>query len=312
MAAAVSTYAIWFLWAALVSIVGGWIALFAKAVSRGMFGVKRFRTCRSFAKDLLRRGYHDAHIVLTHKPTGRFVRFEKYIRFAGSYGIRLAVPETGWGQEYILRLRAYCEANGFTLSTPAAPSQDQASYTYIDCGMDAGRAWALASAIWTDLFGLSDSTRCKYEGNDILEFDDLVDSPAYPRYSREEAQKHAMRDIERQTGRPLPSCSYALGATTTVVAFMVASVGLPAATLLSIGSPPDWTMHLGSLSASGHSTSLTFWVIYLMSLAALVGFPSRTEKSESERQWVSKILRLFFRFIGAALPIAVVVVWIGA
>jgi hypothetical protein len=184
----------------------------------------------------------------------------------------------------------------------------------IDCGKDLRLAHALTREIWINVFGLTNRTNYKFESKDILPLDEIVDSPAYPRLTEEEIQKRQREDAARQladTKRRSRLMGANFGCLIGIVGLtiFVSMIGLSTTALAALGDSPDWSVTIGTVTASGSTASLVFFALYLFSYPILafcrntdLRIPSRAEAT----------FRIVAQTIAVALPVSVVAVWIGA
>jgi len=307
--------AIGVLWAALAAFASAIIfTAYWTLKSSKVWLWRSFSEFRSGLKWLLRSGYDKAFIKFTHKPSNRFIRFEKYIRI-GQYGIALVVPND-WSDDDIDRLTRWCDTNGLRVDPIDANEETAATALQVDCGNDTERAYALAREIWFNIFGLADNAKYQYDHHDILRFDELVDSPDFPRFTEEEIAKRSLEESRRRLGNlkrrdnpfGMPNYIIRIFLGVSFFASVVSMIGLPIATLGSTGEPPDWILTVGTIRFTGASSSLVWFVIYAISVPAT--FLLR-RNDNGNGQVPQDYLHLVMRPITLAMPTAVVTVWIG-
>jgi hypothetical protein len=276
----VSTLAYWFFWAALAWMLGAMIVY-------GLHGIGLTR------RNPVVRGP-------SGEPTGEvkadhFTEIYSWLRQVLHHGrdgafVALRHPETGHAIRFQKSVSGDAD-RGISLTIPEGATdpndiarvkarcaahgltcdeQGPAGPLSVDCGMDAVRAYALAWDIWTADFGLAAKTTC------ALSIDGIDLGWSFP-------------------------------ARLVDTTFMVSSIGLPAATLLSAGEPPDWSIPLGNgATASGSIASLTFLLAYSISFVckAFGKRPAEPARTVGRMVYVAGM-----RLIIIALPAAVLLVW---
>jgi len=93
--------------------------------------------------------------------------------------------------------------------------------------------------------------------------------------------------------------------------FLTALVGLPLSTLMAVGDPPGWQLELGQVELQGSKASLIFFVAYLSSFEVLRRCMRIRLVDTHRRLRAAKFLRRPSGLLLIAIPIAVVVVWLG-
>ena len=102
-----------FLWLAPAYVLAGVAsAIIATEKSPTPWRGKDFSDVKPWLASLLRRGYKGGHILFVHGPSGRSLRFRKYIPEKGDYGLELCFPKTDWATVYWPRIQAFCEETG--------------------------------------------------------------------------------------------------------------------------------------------------------------------------------------------------------
>jgi len=246
-------------------------------------------------------------MTFTHKPTGRAIRFVKFIRDRGDYGIALIVPVNAWSAAYMDRLHAYCDANGLSLDTPKTQEPARELPLRIDCGQNIQIASALFRHAWLNVFGLRKFTKYNFDETDILDLDELVDRPDYRRYTKTEYddRRHAAnQNAVRERGLQEFGCMFAAFFMLLAIGAGLASLGLAISTLAAIGEPPEWSLTIGPVTAAGSSASWKFLLFYLIVVPGS-GF---IKLSGAQKNYARGGLHFFM----LALPVAVVALWIGA
>lgn len=314
-------YAIGFLWYALAFGVGFSVFRLVSALRDG-YGIDNpndFSGVEEALKTLLRQGFDGAYYRVLHRKSGRFLRVRKYIReksvvfLKADYGLELVFPATGGAEPYVEGMKSLCADEGLDVRFVKVDPREPAGAVLVDFGRDTETAFKTCRSIWTVLFGLAENTAYRPESYDLLGYDELVDSPHFPRPTREdviERQRRHIADVRREQGKPALSCLYLMGCLVLGVALLVAIIGLPANMLLSIGEPPDWQFQLGGVAASGNSWSLVF---FLFHIAGLVwGNVAMKRVKRPPLKGYRKLLRIIGRLTIYTTPIAVIVVWLGA
>ena len=270
-----------------------------------------FSQMRTWLESLLRRGYDGGAVVFTHKPTGRYLRFRKYIRPRGEYGLELCFPKVAWSAPHLPPLEAYCAETGLACRFESLKSMGRSlDHLVIGCEQDPDRAFNLALKIWTEYFGLPLRARFKLATFDLSYHDELIDSPAHPRISLKEMsgrQRHQLyQKILEPTGLSIADANFAL---VLVIAQIVAMIAVSIATALSATEPPDWSFSLGGVTFGGSTSSLAFFAGHLCASAGVLWL---RYKFKLPGQKMSRLEDLYFaglRSLDYALPIAVILVW---
>ena len=187
----------------------------------------------------------------------------------------------------------------------------------IDCKQDVDRAYDLALTIWTKLFRLSPDNWYDRKIQDISFQDELIDSPDHPNLWPEAADGinyDFVKQLLRDTVALSPADVFFLSGLTLLA--HISLIGLPAATLLSVSEPHDWTLVLGGITLGGSTASLVFFLIYVFAFLMLRGFLDDKKKfkkamanKQTSRAGLYYPLR---RFVTIMLPIAVILIWAGA
>ena len=317
MALTDGTFAIWLVWAALVyfTVLLAYCVVFvAGRVSR----FERFAAFDRWYEFLLRRGFDGAYIKLTDRKSDRFVRFRKYIHEIGVYGIELTFPASGWGLEFLPRLEAYCAENGLTYALDEPDAPGESDHMLVDCRKDAGQARDLARKIWVDFFGLSEDAMCQRESENLLDYDDLVDGPDYRRPSPERIHEirnlelaRITKEVKRRTGKPGLSLVGSVYLFALFVVWFVSAFGLTISTLNSTGAPPEWSIEIANIALGGGQASLAFFLLFLFSSVEMFRSALRLGRFGRKYKWHEKFARVSLRLAVVALPVSVVLVWLG-
>lgn len=250
-----------FLWLAPAYVLAG-VALVIIATEREPkpWRGKDFSDVKPWLETLLRSGYKGGHVLFAHGRSGRSLRFRKYIREKGDYGLELCFPKTDWATAYWPRLEAFCEETGlrYRVETEVIDGSSNEALL-IDCAQETDRAYDLALTIWTKFFDLPISGWFDREGHGVSVRDELIDVPDHAQMSEQEIRNHqwgkTREDLRKHVGISPGGVFYASG---LLVLDLVAIVGLPLATLMSIGDPPSWSVDVGNLTVGGGTTSLIF------------------------------------------------------
>ncbi len=279
-----------------------------------------FSEVKPWLAALLRKGYQGGHMHFSHEKPDRSLRFRKYIREKADYGLELCFPRADGAAAYWPQLKTYCEETGLRHRMEGQDSNGAPwDVLLIDCEQDVDRAYDLALTIWTKIFHLSIDNWYDRDLRGISIFDELVDSPDHPglRMSPEDYGSVNYDDMKRILREQV---ALSPGDLVQVMVFGVLThislIGLPIATLLSAGDPPDWTLALGDIILGGSTASLVFFLIYVFAFLMLRGFID--EKKKFKERLASKEsprARLYYpmwRFIITTLPIAVILIWAGA
>lgn len=311
----ISAIAIGFLWVAL-ALPMGFLVCACSFMIWGAYANTRytdFSDVKGELERLLHRGYHDGTLKISQRADCGALQFRKYIRAKGDYGIVLLVPRN-WRPDQTRKLQTYCAANGLEIA-PFTLAGDGPAEQHVDCGLDVDGAHALACAVWTDIFGLAEKARRRFKTQNVVAFDALIDDPDQSDRELEDSQRNKnlltwtkYKRHDRQSGQPGAGLS-----TILVITLLTASIGLPLTTLLSLGTPPDWTIALGSSTLSGGTSSVAFLLIYLATLSIWPGIdgtgPARTGRLF--KSFLANTVAILAIWIIRALPVVVVLIWLG-
>ncbi len=261
---------------------------------------------------LLRNGHGGQTILFRHSRSGRFLHFEKYADAGG--GIALTFPEIRWGREFVARLKAYCDDHGLPYRDSTAAGRGAEGCARIDVGNNLERALALSRTIWHDFFGYGEHDGHNRAVDDLLNPAEMMAVPQRALSRSEQIERFCAKTRARLSHIGLSW----LGLFGFAAALLVAGlstiamlIGLPAATLLSLGDPPDWQIAIGPIQAQGSNVSLTFLIVYLVSYLSmrrcmrvrLIDWQNwnRVEAIVHRPKWL----------VFHAMPIAVILVWLG-
>ena len=283
-----------------------------------------FSEVKPWLVTLLRRGYAGGHVLIADDKPDRSFRFRKYIREKADYGLELCFSGAD-GAACWPQLQAYCEETGLRHRTAAEDSNGgPGDVLVIDCEQDVERAYDLALTIWTKMFHLSADNWYHRKIQDVSFHDELVDSPdhtnPWPEYDHDINHDFLKRFLRE-------AVALSPGEAVRVMVFgmlaQISLIGLPIATLISTGDPPDWTLALGGVVLGGSTASLVFFLIFAFAFLMLRGFLDDKKKfkeaikkkfKEDIANKDSPRARHFYplhRFIHITLPIAVILIWAG-
>lgn len=311
-----SSFIIVFLWLApLYALAGVASVIIQTERSPTPWRRKDFADVKPWFAILLRRGYKGGHVLLVDAPSGRSLRFRKYIRAKGDYGLELCFPTADWATEYWQRIQAHCEEVGLRNRVETEVMDGSPNgVLLIDCERNTDRAYSLALTIWTEIFDLPIRGWYEREGDGISVRDELIDSPDHRRLTEQEVSElrwsKIRRDLRERIGISPAGVYYVSG---LMVLTMVAIVGLAFATLVSIGDPPSWSVEAGSLTVGGSIPSVIFFLLHIITWVALFRFIRRMKKPQMKASTLYENLYMTgLGFIVIALPVTVIMVWTGA
>ncbi len=279
-----------------------------------------FSEVKPWLAALLRKGYRGGHMRFSHETPDRSLRFRKYIREKADYGLELCIPGADDAAAYWPQVQAYCEETGLR-HRMEGEDMDGApgDVLLIDCEQDVDLAYDLAVMIWTKVYHLSTESRYDRDMRGISIFDDLIDSPDHPglKMSPEDYGRVSYDDMKRILREQMALSPRDLFQVMVFgVLARISLIGLPIATLLSAGDPPDWTLALGDINLGGSTASLVFFLIYVFSFLMLRGIIDEKKKFKerlaSNESPCARIYSRMWRFITITLPIAVILIWAGA
>lgn len=315
----ISNFALWFLWAAPLYVLIALIVIIATTAKSGRENPD-ISEIEIWLWSLLRNGFDGETVLFRQERTGRFVRFEKYVDAGGVAGIALTFPEIRWGREYLPRLRAYCEDHGLSFQGSTDEGLGEKGYARVKFGRDVKGAFALSKKLWTEFYCYGEHDGYLRQVGDFSTVGELTDFPQRT-MNRPELMERFFRYLNarlKHTGMPWLRVNSGYGlfgfAALTLgaaVAVLAAIVGLPISTPLSLSESPGWQMEFGSIRAEGSRVSLAFFFMYLLSFKVLrqclrIGLfhPQGTTRIE-------KIVLAPKRLVFVAIPIAVVIIWLG-
>lgn len=137
------------------------IVCIALLILRGTKGPEH--TLESISKpieDLLVRGYDGGFLIIDASGTKYFTQLRKYIITSNNYGIELSFPKAEWSKDFFIQLIAFCDRNGIKYSLSKEGSiQNALEFLHVDFGKDVNKAHVFIKRIFTEIFGLSKSTK---------------------------------------------------------------------------------------------------------------------------------------------------------
>jgi hypothetical protein len=248
--------AIWFLWATLFYFLAGCLA-FAGLMVRiftGRHGGKTFEPIRSYIEHALHYCYDKGYIEIADKVSGDFIRFRKYVRDLGVFGLELIVSAASWNEDRQRKFETFCQENYPESSKGERGSPGDGMRVLVDCGWNADNAFRFAREIWTNCSGLTEQASYQLSTEGISESFDTIDRPGRPAPTEKAINARRLRGFR--------------GFLSIVCA--ASWIILPIETLLSVGAPPEWTVALGTIAAGGSTAGLVYLAIYVISLVALL------------------------------------------
>ena len=260
---------------------------------------------------LLRRGYDGGYLRLRHEQSRQFMRFRKYIRGKGDYGLEIQCLGLDWLESAWQRAEVVAEDAGRPHRVELLKtSLGNKTGLIIDCGQDETVAFKIGKSIWAEVFGLSFETPYTAVWGGLSEVDELIDGPDHPPTLDSLPPSQRLKELDarmRRHGKP-SLATVLLTAALTLVG-LISAVGFPVAMLMSRGQGPDWHLHIGTISLGGSTASLTFLVVLVLSVWGVRRL--RTAKTpKPKKPWEKRLLWLG-RAITLALPSAVILAWAG-
>lgn len=270
-----------------------------------------FTLVRESLPSLLRRGYQDAYLRVSHEATARHLFFRKYVRGEGDCGLEICGRGTEWSEAAWHRAQDLAESRGFSHRIdPPKTGDGGRSVVVIDCGQDVTTAYEIAQGIWTGIFGLSLETPFKVGMDGCSTFDELIDGPDHPPPLDEFDSIERLKEFDARSRKlGLPTSTHSCFAGIAILVLVVSGIGFPISMLLSRGATPDWSLAFGSLGFGGSTASVVFLLILVLSFWAMRRL-SFTKPKPRRNPWDKGLLWLG-RAVVAVLPIAVFLAWAG-
>lgn len=309
----VSEIAVWILGGALLHSIA-LLTVVGIATVRKDRDVPPFSDIDVWLRFLLRDGHDGQTILFRHRQSGRFIHFEKYADASGGGGIALVFPKIRWGKEYIERLHAYCESQELPYRTSAETETGTPDFIRVDLGNDVKKAFELSRAIWHDFFGYGEHDRQNRTVDDVLTVAELMAVPQRHLSRSEYYERFCCKTRARLKHVGLSWLGpFGFAGVFVIAGFstVIMLVGLPVSTLLSLGDPSDWQVAVGPIQAQGSSSSLTFLFVYLVSYETLRRCMRFRLIDWQRWNHVENVVHRPKRWIFLAMPVAVILVWLG-
>lgn len=304
-----------FLWGVPAYVLAGLlVTMFGGKGKPDPWRSNEFSQVKPRLEALLRSGYDAASVTFTHELSGRALNFRKYICNKDDYGIELHFPNKSWSAEYWRQLEAQCDESRLPYRVATEDSDGlPLEVLVIDFGQDADQAYELALATWTRIFGFQTNDWYERQSLDISPFGELIDSPTHPRHSAEEVGKYQNDVIDKNlrdyVGLTRGEVFYVCAIMTLGV---ISVVGLPMATLMTIGQPAAWSVKAGDLAIGGSTMSLVFFLTHIFSWFEFKRLRRKLKTPKKNRSISERTFRAGLPVAVFGLPIAVTLVWMGA
>lgn len=262
-----------------------------------------FDDIRGNLEYLLRGGYNGGFVVFNFKGKERFIRFRKYIRAKGDYGLELSFPRADWSRVYFPRLVNFCGDNAIPYVVHPDTGDDGMEFLRVDVGQDIDAAFRLVGGIVDEVFSIPRDTGYKVEHDAIDQTGALIDSPRQTPWKR---QRQFHQEWSNKTGFYMSDVPVFL---ISGLAFVVGGAGLVYALLWwSVWSAAGVTADWGAFESDIGGYELTIRNFQLVSMIALssiflfrqtpalrrllaVGRDKLTEEEKRKRQRRGSIFR---------------------
>ena len=210
---------------------------------------------------LLKIGYEGASLVLTLKKSKLHIKFSKYIREEGIYGIELEFPNTDWTKEDASKLQEHCAANGLKFRVAADGSSHAAELLYVDCEKDSDKAAGLARFILSTIFGKSTNSLFYETYTNMSQLNELVDKPGQQPGTVIEEFAQIGEAIHEHSGMPV---SHMYKMYSYCLVMLVGAVALVIETILTMGEDPDWSFDVVGVAVNGSVGDVAYTAILIV------------------------------------------------
>lgn len=267
-----------------------------------------FSQLRESLSDLIRSGFRAASLsVRARAKSSKFsLEFKKYIRAPGDYGVELVFPLYKWAQPFAEGIKSYCRDKNLPLRVRSKRTPRSREVIFVDCGNESAVAFDLARHLWIKIFGQEETTAHRVDRYAVSSLGELIDRPDQTPMSVYNDNRHPSDQGE---GLNLLRCLASAGWT---FSFPVIFVCLIVTASNSLAMTPDWAITLADQEFSGSTSSLAFFLLYLLFVA--VRLLRRREKKEIATlpPWFITLLKGWGRLTRLTLPLAVLLIWSGA
>ncbi len=125
----------------------------------------------------LDRGLNGGVLRIRERKSKRSVQLRKYIASKDMYGMELVFQNPDQCEDYLERMRNYCNQTQTPSQVEARPDSDGGALIRIDCGKDVDRAHRLLIVILVDVLGLPANSRFDIETENVSPWMEVIDSP---------------------------------------------------------------------------------------------------------------------------------------
>jgi hypothetical protein len=309
----VSTFVTIYFWLFLVAF-GGWVVFWAiHTLVTSNDEDRWFTNLRGWLSALLYRGYHDSYISFTDRHKGQTVRFQKYIRGKGKYGLEYRVAGSDWVKGQWQRYQAIATSHDVDWRVEPSPDESGNSETLVfDFGKDVRAAYDFAVTVWIKIFGLTTATPHNIDRDEWATLGEHVDSPdhaaplsGYPEEIRGTEQ------MARYKKAKLPGCSAILGLILLFAVEIASGIGFPICMLRTRGATPEWVINLGSVTLGGSFVSVVLFLAFLITHWLTESSVSRLQSYPRLKENWEYIYLNILRALVFALPVAALLTWAG-
>ena len=197
---------------------------------------------------LLQSGFNDARLIIYHNKLPRMrMKFQKYMRAKGEYGIEFCFPSDGPSVENGKRFKQYCENIGYSSSSTTeklGKSGERREYLCVDFGQDVDLAYEQFSRIVEQVLSIPANDKYRYTFRNLARKGVLVDDPKF--LSHDEIDKLQNEALAPVTGESMLELGY-----TSMLACLsfLATFGL-VYSVVSLGGRGSLYFEIGSIGVN--------------------------------------------------------------
>lgn len=166
------------LWIVLGTLILWGLFLFGrKELAEWKYGRYSLDDLRSSLAYLLRCGLDGGSMTITFKPLEKSIRFQKYIRSKGDYGIEFSFPGADWSSPYFPVLKDYCVEKGmdFRMVEEEGDGRNPTETFHVDFGKNIERANEFSIHVINDILGIPEDAKFNGSGSGYSKKSQLTD-----------------------------------------------------------------------------------------------------------------------------------------